>query len=72
MYHIARCTSLNEVFCKPTTPPGRANEQYYGIFDNNAPDRKIYVPASEDDSIIKAYKAASYWSSYKDYIFEEE
>lgn len=72
MYAFARCTSLNEVFCKPTTPPGRANEQYYGIFDNNAPDRKIYVPASEDDSIIKAYKAASYWSSYKDYIFEEE
>ena len=33
---------------------------------------KIYVPASDDDSIINAYKAASGWSTYKNYIFEEE
>ena len=32
---------------------------------------KIYVPASDDDSIINAYKAAQYWSDYADYIFEE-
>jgi hypothetical protein len=32
----------------------------------------IYVPASNDDSIIKAYKEASGWSDYADYIFEEE
>ena len=34
------------------------------MFNNNASGRKIYVLASDDDSIIKAYKAASYWSDY--------
>ena len=54
------CPSLKSVYCKPTTPPtGRVN-----MFNNNASGRKIYVPASDDDSIIKAYKAAEYWSSY--------
>ena len=33
---------------------------------------KIYVPASDDDSIINAYKKASGWSNYANYIFEEE
>ena len=31
---------------------------------------KIYVPASDDDSIINAYKAAEYWSEYADDIEE--
>jgi hypothetical protein len=32
---------------------------------------KIYVPASADDSIIDAYKAASGWSPYASYIYEK-
>ena len=60
------CTSLKDVYCKPTTPPESGNQ----MFDNNATDRKIYVPASDDDSIINAYKSKSYWSSYANYIFE--
>ena len=40
------------------------------MFDNSAPDRKIYVPASDDDSIINAYKEADGWSYYADYIEE--
>ena len=40
------------------------------MFKNNASGRKIYVPASEDDSIINAYKAASYWSNYASSIEE--
>ena len=60
------CTSLKEVYCKPTTPPtGDTN-----MFSNNASGRKIYVPASDDDSIINAYKAKQYWSSYTSYIEE--
>lgn len=62
------CKSLKEVYCKPTTPPTGG----YDMFYNNAPGRRIFVPASDDDSIINAYKKASYWSSYASYIFEEE
>ena len=62
------CTSLKTVYCKPTTPPAGGD----GMFYNNASGRKIYVPASDDDSIIKVYKAAKYWSDYASNIFEEE
>ena len=62
------CNNLKTVYCKPTTPPTGGSS----MFNYNASDRKIYVPASDDDSIIKAYKAKEYWSSYADYIFEEE
>ena len=40
------------------------------MFDNNATGRKIYVPASDDDSIINAYKCAEYWNDYASYIEE--
>ena len=57
-----RCSSLVSVYCKPTTPPrGGAC-----AFDDNALDRKIYVPTSEDDSIINNYKTAM--SNYADAI----
>ena len=60
------CSSLKSVYCKPTTPPnGKSN-----MFLSNASGRKIYVPASDDDSIINAYKTADYWSDYAD-AFEE-
>ena len=62
------CKSLKTVYCKPTTPPAGGST----MFDYNASGRKIYVPASDDDSIIKAYKAKEYWSTYAKYIFEEE
>ncbi len=68
-YAFASCDSLTSVYCKATTPPAGG----YGMFSGNASDRKIYVPASDDDSIIKAYKAiTTWWSDYADYIFEEE
>ena len=62
------CYSLNSVYCKATTPPTLGVD----VFVDNAADRKIYVPASEDDSIINAYKGESGWSNYASYIFEEE
>ena len=34
------------------------------VFDNNASDRKIYVPAAS----VEAYKTADYWSEYADAI----
>ena len=45
------------------------------LFNNNVIDRKIYVPASDDDTIINAYKAADGWSNYaadiEEYDFNE-
>ena len=63
---FSNCSSLSEVFCKATTPPS------IGIiaFSYNASGRKIYVPASDDDSIINAYKST--WSGFKSYIYEYE
>ena len=43
---------------------------YASEFDLNDSSRIIYVPASEDDSIINAYKAATGWKEYKAYIYE--
>ena len=62
------CTSLATIYCKPTIPPTGDHD----MFGNNAAGRKIYVPASDDDSVIDAYKTAEGWSSYKNDIFEEE
>ena len=54
------CISLESVYCKPTTTPAGAA----GMFDNNHPNRKIYVPATAVD----AYKSAQHWSTYADAI----
>ena len=60
------CGNLTEVYCKSTTPPTLGN----GAFNENSDDRKIYVLASNDDSIINAYKNAPNWSSYRDDIVD--
>ncbi len=60
------CTSLKEVYCKPTIPPTGD----YSMFSANASERRIYVPASDDDSIINAYKVKSGWATYSNYIYE--
>ena len=50
------CSGLTSVYCKATTPPtGSAS-----MFNNNASDRKIYVPGNS----VEAYKSAEYWSEY--------
>ena len=40
------------------------------MFSKNLTNMLIYVPASDDDSIINAYKAAEFWSDYEEYIVE--
>ena len=62
------CNSLKTVYCKPTTPPTGGSD----MFDNNAAGRRIFVPASDDDSIINAYKTAYGWKSYSSSICEDE
>ena len=54
------CYSLTSVYCEATTPPSL--DGY--VFDNNASDRKIYVPAAS----VEAYKTAEHWSEYADAI----
>lgn len=67
------CSSLIEVHMKPTTPP-TLNSNAFG-YSSTLPagaDARIYVPYSEDHSILAAYKAATNWSKYASYIVEEE
>jgi hypothetical protein len=59
-YAFIDCTSLKEVYCKPTTPP----HVYSYAFSNNASERKIYVPYNSVDK----YRAASGWKDYADDI----
>ena len=55
-----KCRKLESVYCKAVTPPTGGT----GMFDNNASNRKIYVPTGSVD----AYKAANGWSDYADAI----
>ncbi len=57
-YH---CDSLTSVYCEATTPPSLGGSE---VFDDNASGRKIYVSTESVD----AYKSATYWSEYADYI----
>lgn len=65
---FGNCSSLATIYCKATTPPSGSNQMFYG----NATGRKIFVPASDNDSIINAYKSAQYWSDYAADIEESE
>jgi hypothetical protein len=59
------CYALEDITFKPQTPPTLGTDMFEG-----ATLLKIYVPASADNSIIDAYKAASGWSPYVSYIYE--
>ena len=54
------CSGLTSVTVNATTPPTLGEQTFY----NNAEGRKIYVPSASEE----AYKAASGWSEYADYI----
>ena len=61
-YAFIYCSRLISVYCKAITPPA-LSLNYYGdceAFDNNALDRKIYVPMES----VEAYKSAQGWSEY--------
>lgn len=65
------CFALMEIHFKATTPPSLSATSPFPTM-NVGDGRKIYVPYSADHSILNAYKTATNWSSYADYIFEEE
>ena len=59
-YAFYKCSSLTSVYCKATTPPTGGVYMFFG----NASGLTIYVPTES----VNAYKSASYWSDYADYI----
>lgn len=64
------CVNLRKVTCKPIVPPTAiySTTGVWAAFDNNAEDRKFYVPAES----LEAYKTAEGWRDYADYIFPME
>lgn len=70
-YTFQYCSSLVRVYCLSEVPPTtRTDYIAWGAFDSNHTDRIIYVPQSDDDSIINSYKTARGWSTYADAIVE--
>ena len=58
------CSGLTSVFCERTTPPTANFGDYWRAFDDNASDRKIYVPRES----VNLHKAADGWKEYADAI----
>lgn len=68
------CIALKTAYIKSTTPPYMGNlifSYFQGDSSYSDIQTRIYVPASDDNSIIDAYKAATGWSKYKYYIYEK-
>ena len=64
------CNQLSEVIVNAVTPPELYPEQYTGIYDqfeNNAPGRKIKVPAES----LQVYKTKIGWRDYADDIIAQ-
>lgn len=61
------CTALTTVVCLATTPPtlGHTN-----AFSGCTALESIYVPYSEDHSVLEAYQSATNWSAYASIIKE--
>ena len=62
------CYSMSECHLLPSTPPTLANTS---AFSNIPSDCIFYVPYSEDHGILEAYKTATNWSTYANYMQEE-
>ena len=62
------CRGMKEYHFYSTTPKKMSAS---GCFSNIPSDCIIYVPYSSDHSVLNAYKTASYWSAYSNYMQEE-
>lgn len=68
---ICMNTVLNEIHLAPTTPPALANTNAFANWLQYDTGVKFYVPYSADHSVLNAYKTASNWSTFADYMQEE-
>ena len=66
-YVFYNCSGVKEYHVLPTTPPSLGANNWTGI----SSDCVIYVPYSEDHSILNAYKTKTNWSSQASKIQEE-
>lgn len=64
-YAFYDCSMLGKVYCMAITPP---KLEYRALPYNYSGN--IYVPVSDDDSIISSYKNADGWIDYATYITE--
>lgn len=62
-YAFYNCSALNEIILTATTPPTLGDNS--NVFSGKNNLFKIYVP----DASVSAYKAATNWSSFSDYIY---
>lgn len=65
-YCIITCPNLLKFVCRATTPPtvpATNAVQFVGA-------SRIYVPYSDDHSILDAYKAATNWATYSSRMYE--
>ena len=67
-YVFYNCYGISEYHFARTTPPTLPKTN---AFTGIAADCIIYVPYSEDHSILEAYKSASNWSTYASKMQEE-
>ena len=67
-YAFGNCYGMAEYHFLPTEPPSITNTN---VFSNIQSDCIIYVPYSEDHSILEAYKTATKWSTYASRMQEE-
>lgn len=73
------CRNLKNVYCKSSIPPSNVNVNSTAggsnLFYNADSDLKIYIPATDNDIVIKLYQLTPGWDTYKDlfveYDFEE-
>ena len=61
------CYGVKEYHILPTSVPTAGTT----IFQNIVSDCVIYVPRSENQTVLNAYKTASNWSTYASYMQEE-
>jgi len=58
--------ALESAYCHADTPPSLGDTK---VFTGNSSYLKIYVPESDGDSILNAYKAKYGWSDYASRIY---
>lgn len=63
------CRSVENYHFHTNTPPSMSSSN---VFNDISGSCRIWVPKSADRTVLTAYKTASNWSNYADYIYEEE
>lgn len=67
-YAFSNCSGVAEYHFQSTTPPSLGGTN---VFNGIQSDCIIYVPKSENQTVLNAYKTAQYWSTYASKIQEE-